>query len=174
MNALYFPGLASLTDDNYDIEQSEKYCEFAGIMNISPYLYENLTLEPQGYDLFIGSSFGGFFAYFLGIINNTPNIGINPSLLLDERIKMLKEDHSELDFLPENFLADIKSIAQSCPHHPVSRVFMNRDDEVIDFESIKSFCIENNIDLHSYEKGGHVSLNFKSQMLPDIRRYIGV
>jgi len=177
MKILYFAGLASITDPDYDICKSNKFLHLSEIAECESYDYHSFAPETflsqiSAYDVLFGSSFGGFFSFFGGISTGKTTIMVNPSLKLDERIELLKTIHGEkLSFIDQNMLKKIKTTPNGSKYQNIN-AFMNLDDEVISASDVIEVSKTFSTNIHTFEKGRHESHNFQGEMLPIIKRIL--
>jgi predicted esterase YcpF (UPF0227 family) len=173
MKLLYMPGLASITDKTYDLSQSCKLVHLMELHDCTVFDYklfqpESIVQYISNFDVLFGSSFGGYFAFYLSIRTGKPSISVNPSLYLDERIDSLVAEHEALSFIDKKALKSLKTSPTSTPASQVS-VLMNMDDEVLDANKIIKTAQDFHAATYTYEKGGHESTNFQGDMLPTIK-----
>ncbi len=175
MKILYLPGLASITDKNYDLSSSCKLVHLMELANCTVFDYKlfkpsDIIQYISNFDLLFGSSFGGgYFAFYLSAITGKNSISVNPSLYLDERIDKLKKEYpKELAFIDANAVKALrtKPTGEPCGH---MNVLMNIDDEVLDAGKILSIAEMFKANMYVFEKGGHESTNFQGDMLPTIK-----
>jgi len=178
LNGLYFAGLASLTDPEYRIDKSEKFCAFGSLVNIKSYDYHSVLLErDSGFfdetDVFVGSSFGGYFAMCFAAMTGKLCICINPSLFLQKRLSVLKNMHPvELEFIKQESIDKIYYYDAVRKNAVNTHILMNRDDEVLNFQEVEKYSEEMGFHFYPFEKGGHVSLNYASEMHPVVQQII--
>jgi len=129
----YFRGLPK---QNNSLEKPRLYRylkneEFNIVYKDFNYSQENPieNFNPVGYDLYIGNSFGSFFALYLGLKNQIPFILINPSIAPTKRIMevygietdIYKQYEEELDeLIKKNFKKTLNFI------------IISKNDEVVD------------------------------------------
>lgn len=174
MKVLYMPGLASITDKDFDIANSCKFKHLAEISDCTVFDYRkyrraDILKYVANFDVLFGSSFGGYFTFFLGLITGKPSIVVNPSLYLDERIgSLIQENPRELSFINPVELKALRTEPTGEPS-PHIHVLMNIDDEVLDAGRILSIAEEFQTSMYVFEKGGHQSVNFQGDMLPTVK-----
>lgn len=175
MKILYFPGIKSLTDRDYDISQSCKLVHLRELYECDIFDYRTYALErsvrlAEDYDLLFGSSFGGFFALHLALRACKPCISVNPSIYLDKRFATLVSNYpDELSFLKQAHL-DSLIMPPDGKEHKNIHLLMNLDDEILSAERIISIAEEYLCSVYTFEKGGHESSNFIGEMLPLIKQ----
>lgn len=168
------PGLASITDKSYDISKSCKLVHLMELAECTVFDYKlyrpaDIIQYISNFDLLFGSSFGGYFAFYLSLNTGKPSISVNPSLFLDERIeKLIKEHQKELSFIKPSEIRAIKSAPTGKPA-PHVNVLMNIDDDIIDAGRVIDTSEKFKCNIYTYEKGGHQSSNFQGDMLPTIK-----
>lgn len=174
MKILYMPGLAYLTEKNYDLSNSCKLVHLLELADCTVFDYKlfspgEIMQYISNFDLLFGSSFGGYFAFYLSVISGKTSISVNPSLYLDQRIDQLKKDYpAELGFIHPAALKSIKCKPTGEPARHI-HVLMNLDDEVLDAGRILTTAEDFGCNCYTYEKGGHESTNFQGDMLPTIK-----
>lgn len=174
MKILYMPGLASIVDKQFDLSKSCKLVHLMELAVCTVFDYKqfhpsSIIQYVSNFDLLFGSSFGGFFAFYLALATGKPSISVNPSLFLDERIDtLIKEYPRELSFVNKSHLKAIKSEPKSKPAENIS-IIMNLDDEVIDAYKVVDKAEKYGCRTYTFEKGGHQSSNFQGDMLPTIK-----
>ena len=174
MKILYLPGLASITDNNYDIGSSCKLVHLMELANCTVFDYKlfkpsSIIQYISNFDLLFGSSFGGYFAFYLSVLTGKNSILVNPSLYLDERIDQLKyEFPTELAFLDSKALKSLRTDPSDKAYDHIN-VLMNTDDAVLDASRILKIAEEFQANTYIFEKGGHESTNFQGDMLPTIK-----
>ena len=160
MKILYMPGLASLTDKTYDLSKS---CKLVHLMELAGCtVFDYRLFKPAGimqyisnFDLLFGSSFGGYFAFFLSVRTGKPSISVNPSLYLDKRIDQLKRDYpQELGFINADHVKVLRRTPDGKPCGHI-HVLMNLDDEVLDAGHILETAESFGACTYTYEKGGY-------------------
>jgi predicted esterase YcpF (UPF0227 family) len=174
MKMLYMPGLASITDETYDIAKSSKLVHLIRLADCTVFDYKKFRTDSimqyiSNFDVLFGSSFGGYFAFYLSVISGKTAILVNPSLYLDERIDNLKKQFpAELSFIDAKALKSIrvKPSGEKCGD---IHVLMNLDDDVINAAKVTETAEKFGANLYLYEKGGHESSNFQGDMLPTIK-----
>jgi len=174
MKILYFPGLASLTDKTYDISKSCKMVHLQEMADCDVFSYKDFHPAKalkfsSGYDILFGSSFGGYFAFYISVMTGVQNINVNPSLYLDSRIDHLKSEYkNELAFLDAEEVKKLKTPSNNKKHQQIS-VLMNMNDEILDASRVVSIAENFGCKIFTFEKGGHESTNFQGDMLPTIK-----
>lgn len=174
MKILYMPGLASITDKSYDLSKSYKLVHLLELADCTVFDYKKFKTETirqytANFDILFGSSFGGYFAFYLSVITGKPSISVNPSLYLDTRINsLLKQYPKELSFIDPKALKSLKRTPTGEPHPHVS-VLMNMNDEVLDANKVVAEAENFGCSVYTYEKGGHQSTNFQGDMLPTVK-----
>jgi len=174
MKILYLPGIASITDKTYNISNSCKLIHLQEMADCTVFDYKLFNLAGiiqyvSNFDLLFGSSFGGYFAFYLSAITGKTSISINPSLYLNERITLLKKEYpKELGFIDAAAIKSLKTepTGEPCPH---INILMNIDDEVLNAAKIIDIAESFGCNTFVYEKGGHESTNFQGDMLPTIK-----
>jgi predicted esterase YcpF (UPF0227 family) len=177
MKILYFPGLASIIEKDHDFAKSCKYVHLREMADCDIFDYQSfnptkIVAKAKEYDLLFGSSFGGFFAFYISVVTGQKSISVNPSLTLDERINTLKQSHpKELSFISQNQLKILKVTpkGEKCPN---VNILMNLDDEVINAYEVLDVAKKFGCNTYEFEKGGHQSHNFQGDMLPVVRQII--
>jgi len=174
MKILYMPGLASIVDKTFDLSQSCKLVHLMELSDCTVFDYKlfrpaDIIQYVSNFDLLFGSSFGGYFAFYLSLTTGKPSISVNPSLYLDERIEELRKEYpKELAFIKQSELKAIKIKPTGTPAEHVN-ILMNLDDEVIDASKVVAMAETFKCSLYTYEKGTHQSSNFQGDMLPTIK-----
>lgn len=174
MKILYMPGLASIVDSTFDLSKSCKLIHIQELANCTVFdykLFKPATISQYiaNFDLLVGSSFGGFFAFYLSVMTGKPSISINPSLYLDDRMDVLKTEFpSELSFIKKSEIKAIKSPPPSTPCKHI-HIIMNLDDEVLDAHRVLAKAESYGCCTYEFEKGGHESTNFQGDMIPTIK-----
>ncbi|PLX66329.1 MAG: hypothetical protein C0602_11735 [Denitrovibrio sp.] len=174
MKILYMPGLASIVDKTYDISKSCKLIHLQELADCTVFDYKkfnpsHIKQYVMNFDLLFGSSFGGYFAFYLSLSTSKPSISVNPSLYLDERIQSLHKEYPEkLSFIKQSELKLIKEepAGTTSPH---IHILMNMDDEVISAAKVIEKADKFGSNIYTYEKGSHESTNFQGDMLPTIK-----
>lgn len=141
MKILYMPGLASIVDNTFDLSKSNKLIHLQEIADCTVFDYK--LFDPSiikqyvmNFDLLFGSSFGGYFAFYLSLKTGRPSISVNPSLYLDERITALQKQYpTKLSFLKQSELKMIKQEPGDKPS-PHVHILMNLNDEVLDARKV--------------------------------------
>ncbi len=174
MKILYFPGIRSIIDKDYDLAMSCKLVHLKEISECDVFDYHSYELnsalkQTEKYDVLFGSSFGGFFAFNLALRTDKKCICVNPSLYLDKRISaLIAENPDRLSFLKTLHLSEL--IAQPKKQEVSNiHVLMNMDDDVLNAEKILSIARIHHANTYEFEKGGHDSTNFIGEMLPLIK-----
>lgn len=175
MKILYFPGLKSITDKEYDLSQSCKLIHLREIYECDVFDYRTFGLSRaaelyKDYDLFFGSSFGGFFAMHLALRLGKKCISVNPSLYLDKRFAVLLAQYpDELGFIKQAHLDSLIYPPDGKAHKDI-HILMNLDDEVLSADKIISIAEQYRSSVYTFEKGGHESTNFLGEMMPLIKQ----
>jgi len=124
--------------------------------------------------LLIGSSLGGFFALHLHIEQNIPAILLNPVVTPEKDLQRYlgSPESSNRKLLPipkEKYIRQLRKLS-----HPAKSirssglfVYLNRDDEVLDYRVAQNYFQKSRCNVIINEKGGHVFLNF-TDLLPEI------
>jgi len=177
MKLLYFPGLISIIDNSYDLATSCKLIHLHDICDCTVFDYK--TFDPEetiryikGFDVLFGSSFGGFYAFFLSLVTGQKCISINPSLYLDKRFSLLSQQYPDkLAFIKQEHLtALVKEPVRE--ENKNIHVLMNLDDEKLSAEKVLSIAEKYCCNIYTFEKGGHDSSNFIGEMLPLIKQLL--
>ena len=174
MKILYMPGLASIVDKQFDLSKSYKLVHLMELADCTVFDYKqfypsSIVQYISNFDLLFGSSFGGYFAFYLSLATGKPSISVNPSLFLDERIDTLRKEYpKELSFINQSHLKAIKCEPKTKPAKNIS-IIMNLDDEVIDAYKVVEKAEKYGCMTYTFEKGGHKSSNFQGDMLPTIK-----
>jgi len=174
MKILYMPGLAFITDKGYDITKSCKLVHLMELAECTVFDYKyfrpaDIVQYISNFDLLFGSSFGGYFAFYLSALTGKPSISVNPSTYLDERIEsLIREYPRELSFIDSKSLKALKTEPKDKPCSHI-HVLMNKDDEVINADRVAKTAEKYGANLYLYDKGSHESTNFQGDMLPTIK-----
>lgn len=174
MKILYMPGLASIVDEQFDFANSCKLAHMMEMGDCTIFDYkqfkpEDIIQYASNFDLLFGSSFGGYFAFYISLATGKPSILINPSLFLDERIEsLIKEYPKELSFINKAHLMAIKKAPVEMPASNIN-IIMNMDDRIIDAYKVVEKAEKYGCNVFTFDKGGHQSSNFQGDMLPTIK-----
>jgi len=133
------------------------------------------TISGNSRILLVGSSLGGFYALHLHQKSGVPAILLNPTV---DPIG----DTDRRDRLEANF--DAGDLAAWCAeytdqirglYHPAESVnpqslfvFLNRDDEVLDYRKAERYFKINNCQIVIADRGGHRFESFE-KLIPDVR-----
>ena len=125
--------------------------------------------------LLIGSSLGGFYALHLHQEYGVPAILLNPAI--DPIGDTYPHDDNPCDTENSSLIAwcrEFTSQIRALYHSPQTInpqnlfVFLNRDDELLDYRKAADYFKVNNCQVTIFESGGHRFLNFED-LLPTIR-----
>lgn len=177
MKLLYFPGIKSIVEKNFDLPGSAKLAHLMQICDCDVFDYR--TYNPtattdmvQKYDVLFGSSFGGYFAFNMAVLTGQTCISVNPSLYLDKRFGMLLDKYpAELSFFTPALISALKTEPAKASYSNI-HILMNRDDEVLDAQRIIDIAESYGCDTYAFEKGGHECTNFTGEMLPLIKQIL--
>ncbi|WP_022850442.1 YqiA/YcfP family alpha/beta fold hydrolase [Limisalsivibrio acetivorans] len=171
MRVLYFAGLSHVIENNINLQNSSKLVYLSKFLDVDVFSHTGMLPDADGYDAFIGSSFGGFFALWGAARYGITGIGINPSLLLPERI----EHHKQI--FPEQLSIfsreSLNAMRMENPHGDL-HVLINMDDEVLGAENVIREAGKNGMKTLAYNKGGHEAVNFSEEMLPNIKEILKI
>lgn len=125
--------------------------------------------------LLIGSSLGGFYALHLHQEYGVPAILLNPAI--DPIGDTYPHDYNPCDMENSSLAAwcrEYTSQIRTLYHLPQTInpqnlfVFLNRDDELLDYRKAADYFKVNNYQVTIFESGGHRFLNFE-ELIPTIR-----
>jgi hypothetical protein len=125
--------------------------------------------------MLVGSSLGGFYALHLHQISGVPAILLNPTVdpIGDTDRRGQLENHFEEDELAawcDEYTEQLRGL-----YHPAEEVnprhlfvFLNRDDEVLDYRKAERYFQVNNCKAKVADRGGHRFERFE-ELIPAIR-----
>ncbi|HRS52209.1 MAG TPA: YqiA/YcfP family alpha/beta fold hydrolase [Candidatus Marinimicrobia bacterium] len=125
--------------------------------------------------LLVGSSLGGFYALHLNQEYGFPAILLNPTVDPIGDTYLPDDNPGEIDNSPlaawcQKFTSEIRALYHSPQTiNPQNLfVFLNRDDELLDYRKAAEYFRVNNCQVIISESGGHRFLNFE-ELIPTIR-----
>ncbi|MGD2092781.1 MAG: YqiA/YcfP family alpha/beta fold hydrolase [Candidatus Aminicenantes bacterium] len=143
-------------------------------------LFEQVVTENGKPGLVIGSSLGGFYAYYAASRFDTAAALINPSITpwvtLKDHIGIHKRYYTGEPFeWKVHYLDTLKKINDKInnddPKHHRLHFFLSADDEVLDFSAIPSqFTAAGSI--RFYDNCGHAFNRF-AEIIPEIEKLLG-
>lgn len=137
--------------NGYKGEKSKKYSELSKILNINidhiVYKYsenniDEIKEQAKDYDIIIASSTGAYIARDICFELNIPLISLNPVIDIFETFGKIGEPAPNIK--PHNFAKVLEEI-----------VFLNKDDELVDYNKSKELFDKKNTWTVSFNKGTH-------------------
>jgi predicted esterase YcpF (UPF0227 family) len=138
------------------------------------------TLKEKGKpDLIIGSSLGGFYAYYAATMFNIPAVLINPSITpwetLTGYVGANKRYYSGEPFQWEaHYLDTLKQLKNKIDNaesrHHLLHFFLSEDDEILDLSVIPGLFPDAG-SIRFYENCGHSFSRF-AEIIPEIKKLL--
>ena len=128
----------------------------------------------------VGTSLGGFYAFFLSHIYDITTILVNPSLepciTLKQKLGLNKRYNTKDEFnFKEEYLTQLESMWDRIDHDNIREKFLNFflaiDDEILDHLNIEN-DYRSARTIKYYQGVGHRFTKFEEYVVPEIRRII--
>jgi predicted esterase YcpF (UPF0227 family) len=182
----YFHGFAS-SGNSWKIGELKKHLAnetiIAPTLPVNPQevvkLFEHVVTEQKKPDLLIGSSLGGFYAYYAATRFNIPAVLINPSITpwitLQGYIGINQRYYSGEPFeWKAQYLESLKKLSDEInvygPKHHLLHFFLSTDDEVLDLKVIPD-QFPNAGSIRFYDNCQHSFIRFV-EIIPEIERLV--
>ena len=126
--------------------------------------------------LLVGSSLGGFYAYYIHKEFGFPAVLLNPTVNPFQDLKgragiNYRIDGNETFEWKDEYSIQLRELYRDAGKADRNHlyVYLNKDDEVLDYKKSEAFFRAIGCRIQLFDKGGHVFTNF-DQIIPDVKR----